>query len=148
MSPPVDPASVKLAIETGGVAFRNPVLTASGTFGYGREFEGLTDLRALGGLVTKGISPAPRFGNATPRICETASGMLNSIGLENVGVEGFRTEKLPYLSRAGTKVIVNFFGVTFDEYVACGEALSATSRDHAVSDCVGRRCPPQSVTML
>jgi len=114
-----------LQIETGGLAFRNPILTASGTFGYGREFETLTDLTALGGLVTKGISPKPRFGNATPRICETASGMLNSIGLENVGVEGFRSEKLPYLSKAGTKVIVNFFGVTFDEYVACGEALSA-----------------------
>ena len=114
-----------LQIETGGLSFRNPILTASGTFGYGREFEALTDLTALGGLVTKGISPKPRFGNATPRICETASGMLNSIGLENVGVEGFRTEKLPYLSKAGTKVIVNFFGVTFDEYVACGEALSA-----------------------
>ena len=114
-----------LQIETGGLSFRNPILTASGTFGYGREFESLTDLTAIGGLVTKGISPKPRFGNATPRICETASGMLNSIGLENVGVEGFRTEKLPYLSKAGTKVIVNFFGVTFDEYVACGEALSA-----------------------
>ena len=88
---------VNLAIETGGISFRNPVLTASGTFGYGKEFEGLTDLGALGGLVTKGISPKPRFGNATPRICETASGMLNSIGLENVGVEGFERDKLPYL---------------------------------------------------
>ena len=123
MSPPIDPTTVKLAIETGGVAFRNPVLTASGTFGYGREFEGLTDLRALGGLVTKGISPAPRFGNATPRICETASGMLNSIGLENVGVEGFERDKLPYLRQCGTRVLVNFFGATFDEYVACGAGL-------------------------
>ena len=123
MSAPLDPASVNLAIETGGVAFRNPVLTASGTFGYGREFEGLTDLRALGGLVTKGISPAPRFGNATPRICETASGMLNSIGLENVGVEGFERDKLPYLRQCGTRVLVNFFGATFDEYVACGAGL-------------------------
>ncbi|MFL5306532.1 MAG: hypothetical protein ACJ8F1_15050, partial [Polyangia bacterium] len=78
-----------LATETGGLAFRNPVLTASGTFGYAKEFESLTDLGALGGVVTKGISPKPRFGNHTPRICETASGMLNSIGLENVGVEGF-----------------------------------------------------------
>ena len=110
--PPSTPAAVKLAIETGGIAFRNPVLTASGTFGYGREFEGLTDLRALGGLVTKGISPKPRFGNATPRICETASGMLNSIGLENVGVEGFEREKLPYLRSCGTRVLVNFFGTT------------------------------------
>jgi dihydroorotate dehydrogenase (NAD+) catalytic subunit len=123
VSPALDPASVKLAIETGGIAFRNPVLTASGTFGYGREFESLTDLRALGGLVTKGISPAPRFGNATPRICETASGMLNSIGLENVGVEGFERDKLPYLRQCGTRVLVNFFGATFDEYIACGAGL-------------------------
>jgi dihydroorotate dehydrogenase (NAD+) catalytic subunit len=114
-----------LEITCGGVEFRNPILTASGTFGYGREFEGLTDVSMLGGLVTKGISPQPRFGNATPRICETASGMLNSIGLENVGVEGFRSEKLPYLRRCGARVLVNFFGVTFDDYVACGEALSA-----------------------
>ena len=116
---------VNLETTSGGVPFRNPILTASGTFGYGREFEGLTELQALGGLVTKGISPKPRFGNATPRICETASGMLNSIGLENVGVEGFRTEKLPYLIQCGTRVLVNFFGVTFDDYVACGEALAA-----------------------
>jgi dihydroorotate dehydrogenase (NAD+) catalytic subunit len=117
--------AVNLETTSGGVAFRNPILTASGTFGYGREFEGLTELQALGGLVTKGISPKPRFGNATPRICETASGMLNSIGLENVGVEGFRTEKLPYLSRCGTRVLVNFFGITFDDYVECGAALAA-----------------------
>jgi dihydroorotate dehydrogenase (NAD+) catalytic subunit len=115
----------QLALTTGGIAFKNPILTASGTFGYAREFEELTDLTAIGGLVTKGISPKPRFGNATPRICETASGMLNSIGLENVGVEGFRAEKLPYLKTAGTRIIVNFFGVTFDDYVGCGEALSA-----------------------
>jgi dihydroorotate dehydrogenase (NAD+) catalytic subunit len=114
---------VNLAIETGGIAFRNPVLTASGTFGYGKEFEGLTDLRSLGGLVTKGISPKPRFGNATPRICETAAGMLNSIGLENVGVEGFERDKLPYLRQCGTRVLVNFFGATFDEYVDCGGRL-------------------------
>jgi len=80
-------------------------------------------LPSLGGLVTKGISPKPRFGNPAPRICETAAGMLNSIGLENVGVEGFATEKLPYLRTCGTKVLVNFFGTTFDEYVGCGENL-------------------------
>jgi dihydroorotate dehydrogenase (NAD+) catalytic subunit len=118
------PAPVSLAITTGGIAFRNPVLTASGTFGYAREFDGLNDLRAIGGLVTKGISPKPRFGNKTPRICETASGMLNSIGLENVGVEGFEQEKLPYLRACGAKVLVNFFGTTFDEYVDCGERLA------------------------
>lgn len=117
-------SDVSLSITTGGVAFRNPVLTASGTFGYGQEFEGLTDLRSIGGLVTKGISPKPRFGNSTPRICETAAGMLNSIGLENVGVEGFENDKLPYLRACGTKVLVNFFGATFDEYVDCGARLA------------------------
>jgi dihydroorotate dehydrogenase (NAD+) catalytic subunit len=116
--------TVSMAITCGGIEFRNPVLTASGTFGYGREFEGLADLTAIGGLVTKGISPLPRFGNRTPRICETASGMLNSIGLENVGVEGFERDKLPYLRRCGSKVLVNFFGTTFDEYVDCGERLA------------------------
>ncbi|HEX3696249.1 MAG TPA: dihydroorotate dehydrogenase [Polyangia bacterium] len=118
---------VSLQIETGGLRFRNPILTASGTFGYGREFESLTDLSNLGGLVTKGISPLPRFGNQTPRICETASGMLNSIGLENVGVEGFEREKLPYLRTTGTRVLVNFFGTTFDEYVDCGARLARLS---------------------
>ena len=79
MSAQREPSSpVALAITTGGIEFRNPVLTASGTFGYAREFEGLCDLTAIAGLVTKGISPKPRFGNRTPRICETASGMLNS----------------------------------------------------------------------
>jgi dihydroorotate dehydrogenase (NAD+) catalytic subunit len=115
--------SVSLQIEAGGLAFRNPVLTASGTFGYAKEFESLTDLGALGGVVTKGISPKPRFGNSTPRICETASGMLNSIGLENVGVEGFERDKLPFLRACGTRVLVNFFGTTFDEYVDCGARL-------------------------
>jgi dihydroorotate dehydrogenase (NAD+) catalytic subunit len=113
----------RLATRCGGIDFKNPVLTASGTFGYGREFEGLISLPALGGLVTKGISPKPRFGNPAPRIYETAAGMLNSIGLENVGVEGFATGKLPYLRTCGTKVLVNFFGTTFDEYVSCGEEL-------------------------
>lgn len=115
---------VSIAVASGGIEFSSPILTASGCFGYGREFEGLTDLRAIGGLVTKGISPLPRFGNQRPRICETASGMLNSIGLENVGVEGFERDKLPYLRACGTKVLVNFFGTTFDEYVDCGERLA------------------------
>jgi len=108
----------------GGLEFRNPVLTASGTFGYGQEFEALLSLRGLGGLVTKGISPKPRFGNPPPRICETAAGMLNSIGLENVGVEAFARDKLPFLRSCGTRVLVNFFGTTFDEYVDCGARLA------------------------
>jgi dihydroorotate dehydrogenase (NAD+) catalytic subunit len=123
---PIDfaaPDAPVMAIYCGGIEFRNPVLTASGTFGYGKEFEGLLPLSALGGLVTKGISPNPRFGNPAPRICETASGMLNSIGLENVGVEGFAAGKLPFLRDCGTKVLVNFFGTTFDDYVDCGQRL-------------------------
>ena len=120
---PRNGTQLSLATRCGGVEFRNPVLTASGTFGYGKEFEGLLSLPSLGGLVTKGISPNPRFGNPAPRICETASGMLNSIGLENVGVEGFATQKLPFLRTCGTRVLVNFFGATFDEYVECGRSL-------------------------
>lgn len=114
----------RLATRCGGIEFRNPVLTASGTFGYGREFAPLLQLSALGGLVTKGISPNPRFGNPAPRICETASGMLNSIGLENVGVEGFAADKLPFLRTCGARVLVNFFGTTLDEYVDCGYRLA------------------------
>ena len=109
----------------GGIDLGNPVLTASGTFGYGQEFDALLSLRGLGGLVTKGISPQPRFGNPPPRICETAAGMLNSIGLENVGVEAFAREKLPFLRSCGTRVLVNFFGTTFDEYLDCGARLAA-----------------------
>jgi dihydroorotate dehydrogenase (NAD+) catalytic subunit len=122
-SSPPKGESPTLATRCGGIDFGNPVLTASGTFGYGKEFEQLIALPALGGLVTKGISPNPRFGNPPPRIYETAAGMLNSIGLENVGVEGFAKSKLPFLRACGTKVLVNFFGTTFDEYVACGDQL-------------------------
>jgi dihydroorotate dehydrogenase (NAD+) catalytic subunit len=120
---PVEPARPRLEIRCGGIEFRNPILTASGTFGYGKEFDSLMPLSSLGGLVTKGISPNPRFGNPAPRICETAAGMLNSIGLENVGVEGFATGKLPFLRTCGAKVLVNFFGTTFDDYIDCGERL-------------------------
>jgi dihydroorotate dehydrogenase (NAD+) catalytic subunit len=116
-------SGLSLAVRCGGIDFRNPVLTASGTFGYGKEFAALLPLTSLGGLVTKGISPNPRFGNPAPRICETASGMLNSIGLENVGCAGFAADKLPFLRTCGTKVLVNFFGTTFDEYVECGQRL-------------------------
>ncbi len=113
----------KMNVAFGSLALKNPIMTASGTFGYGREFDALTDVSALGGLATKGISPRPRFGNPTPRMCETASGMINSIGLENVGLDGFRTEKAPYLAACDTVSVVNFFGETFDEYVECAEGL-------------------------
>jgi dihydroorotate dehydrogenase (NAD+) catalytic subunit len=114
-----------LRVRFAGLDCVTPIWTASGTFGYGQEFAPYLDLSDLGGICTKGISPRPRGGNPLPRICETASGMINSIGLENVGVEGFREKKLPFLARSGTRVIVNFFGETVDEYVQCGAALDA-----------------------
>ncbi len=114
-----------LNVQFGALACVSPIWTASGTFGYAREFADHLELAALGGVVTKGISPLPRGGNPLPRICETASGMINSIGLENVGVQGFAEKKLPFLRQTGTHVVVNFFGETFDEYVACGAALDA-----------------------
>lgn len=120
--------NVDLGTRLGSLELRNPVLLASGTAGYGSELAELLDLAQVGGLATKGISPKPRAGNPAPRICETASGMLNSIGLENVGLEAFVRDKLPFLATCGTCVVVNFFGETFDEYVACAAGLDAAAR--------------------
>jgi dihydroorotate dehydrogenase (NAD+) catalytic subunit len=122
----------QLKVSFAGMDCASPIWTASGTFGYGQEFAPYLSLASLGGIATKGISPKPRGGNPLPRICETASGMINSIGLENVGVEGFREKKLPFLRQSGTNVIVNFFGETFDEYVACGAALDVMDGVHAL----------------
>lgn len=115
---------VRTEVDVGrGLVLRNPILTASGTFGYGLEYEPFVDLTALGGIVVKGISPAPRAGNPPPRIVETPSGMLNAIGLQNVGVERFVREKLPALRERGAVVIVNVFGSSEADYVAVVEAL-------------------------
>jgi len=122
-------SNVDMTTKFGALSLRNPIMTASGTFGYAKEFEGLTDLTALGGIATKGISPKPRFGNPVPRMCETASGMINSIGLENVGVQGYREQKAPYLAALDTAVVVNFFGETFDEYVECAAGLDAVAKE-------------------
>jgi dihydroorotate dehydrogenase (NAD+) catalytic subunit len=86
-----------LKVKLGGIELQNPVMTASGTFGYAREFEGLVDLNRLGAIIVKGLSLQPSKGNPPPRIAETSCGMLNSIGLENVGIEAFRKHKLPFL---------------------------------------------------
>lgn len=122
---PLDPASVDLRAQFGPLALPHPVMTASGCFAYGQQFADFMDLRELAGLSTKGISPDPRQGNPLPRICETASGMLNSIGLENVGVEAFLAEKLPFLAELGISVWVNFFGEDKDSYVDCARRLDA-----------------------
>ena len=106
-----------LSVKLGPLRLDNPVLTASGTFGYGLEFKPFLDLGRLGGLVTKGLSPKPRHGNPPPRIVETPAGMLNSIGLQNVGVDAFIADKLPELRRYRTAVVANVFGETEAEYV-------------------------------
>ena len=115
--------SVDLQVKIGSLALKNPVLTASGTFGYGREFESLVNLDRLGAIIVKGISLEPRPGNPPPRIIETACGMLNAIGLENTGVERFIQEKLPYLRNLRTPVIVNILGESVDEYSSLAASL-------------------------
>lgn len=106
-----------LSVTIGQLKLKNPILTASGTFGYGEEFSPFLDLNRLGGLVTKAITYEPRPGNPPPRITETACGMLNSIGLANVGVKRFIKEKLPFLRTLTTSVIVNVAGKTVEEFV-------------------------------
>jgi dihydroorotate dehydrogenase (NAD+) catalytic subunit len=105
-----------MRVNIGGMELQNPVLTASGTFGYAREFDHLIDLNRLGGIVVKGLSLRPTKGNPPPRIVETACGMINAIGLENVGIEGFITEKLPFLQDLSPPVIVNIYGQLEDDY--------------------------------
>jgi len=107
---------VNLSVELGGIRLKNPLLAASGTFGYGVECEGLVDLSKLGGLVTKGLYLAPREGNPPPRIVETPSGLLNAIGLQGIGIHRFVDEVLPRLARHDTAVLVNVCGSTVDEY--------------------------------
>lgn len=108
----------KLSVNIGQLALTNPILTASGTFGYGEEFSSVLNLNRLGGLVTKAVSLEPRAGNPYPRIVETACGMLNSIGLANAGVKSFINDKLPFLRTLATKVIVNIAGKTVDDFSA------------------------------
>ncbi len=117
-----------LSIKLGSLCLNNPVIAASGTFGYGLEYRSLVDLNALGGFSTKGLSLKPKAGNPVPRVIETSSGMLNSIGLENIGLEAFLSEKLPQLKNFNTRIIVNFFGDTTQEYAAMARALSDVER--------------------
>lgn len=116
-------APIDMSVAIGGLKLKNPVLTASGTFGYGVEFSDYFDVGLLGGIITKGLSLKPRRGNFSPRIFETPSGMLNAIGLENVGVDVFRDEYLPCIKKLGTAVIVNFFGESIEEYVEMASIL-------------------------
>jgi len=121
---------IDLSVTIGGIAMTNPVMTASGTFGYAREFEPLFDLNRLGGIVVKGLSLEPTHGNPPPRIVETPCGMLNAIGLENVGIAHFIKEKLPFLSRLRPPIVANIYGKTIEEYAE----LTAQIDDAAAID--------------
>ncbi len=105
-----------LSVEVAGIKMRNPIMPASGTFGYGEEYTPFLDIERIGAVVTKGLSLKPKAGNAMPRIAETIGGMLNAIGLQNVGIDAFIKDKIPFLSRFDTPTIVNFFGNTLEEY--------------------------------
>lgn len=113
-----------LGVTLGPISLPNPVMTASGTFGYGKEYEDFVNIHKLGAIVVKGISLEPRPGNPPPRIVETACGMLNAIGLQNVGVESFITKKLPYLRNMNCRIVVNILGDSIEEYCALAKRLS------------------------
>src|SRR6267378_1903639 len=120
-----DMNEVDLRIDLAGIRLNNPVIAASGTFGYGEEFERFADLRRIGGICVKGTSARPIDGNLPPRLFPTASGMLNSIGLENVGVDAFIRDKMPFLRAAGCAVFVNVFGFNEDEYAEVVDKLNS-----------------------
>lgn len=122
-----------------GLVLKNPVMSASGTFGYGEEASAYFRLSELGAVVVKGISLLPRQGNCPPRIVETPSGMLNSIGLQNVGVEAFLSDKLPFLRGEGATVVVNILGGSVDEYLAVADRLSGVEGIGALE--VNISCP-------
>ena len=119
--------NIDLSVKLGSMYFANPVIAASGTFGYGIEFAPFVDLNKLGGFCTKGLSINPKLGNRVPRMVETSSGMLNAIGLENIGLQKFLNDKLPLLDKFKTRLIVNFFGNNTLEYVEMASALSDIS---------------------
>lgn len=112
-----------LTVEIAGLKLKNPVMTASGTFGYGLEFTPFFEIERLGAVVVKGLSIRPKEGNPPPRLVETPGGMLNAIGLQNIGIDAFLSDKLPLLKEKGTTVIANFFGNSVDEYARAAEKL-------------------------
>ncbi|MDR2621357.1 MAG: dihydroorotate dehydrogenase [Dysgonamonadaceae bacterium] len=121
-----------LGIEIGGLYFKNPVLTASGTFGYGSEYSDFIDLSHLGGVIVKGTTLRPREGNSYPRMAETPAGMLNAVGLQNKGVDYFISEIYPKIKDIDTRMIVNVSGSTVEEYVACAGKINELEKIPAI----------------
>ena len=123
---------VNLAVKLGSLELKNPVLTASGTFGYGLEYADFMNLERLGGFIVKGTTLEPRQGNPYPRMAETPSGMLNAVGLQNKGVEHFAAETYPLLENLDTEVMVNVSGASIEQYAATAERLAQLPRIHAI----------------
>jgi dihydroorotate dehydrogenase (NAD+) catalytic subunit len=135
----VNVRDIKTDVKIGSLTLRNPVMAASGTFGYGEEFAEYVDYNLLGAIVAKGLSLEPRAGNPPPRIIETASGMLNAIGMENIGVQAFINEKLPFLTQFKCAVVANIYGETVEEYQKVAEILSGAKGVHALE--INISCP-------
>ena len=135
----IDPVRRRMAVSIGGLRLKNPVMTASGTFGYGDEYAPYVDLNCLGAVVVKGLSLEPRAGNPPPRIMETPCGMLNEVGLQNIGVKAFIREKLPFLRDHDVAVVANIFGESVEEYAAVAELLGRAEGVHALE--VNISCP-------
>lgn len=131
--------AIDLATNVGGIELANPVLLASGTVGYGEEISELIDLNRIGGIVLKGLSLEPVAGNPPQRIAETSGGMLNSIGLQNIGVEAFVRDKLPLLRHYETRVIANLWGRTLEEYVGVAQRLEQVDGVHGLE--LNASCP-------
>ena len=132
-------SSLQLGVRIGRLALKNPVMTASGTFGYGEEFSPFCNLNRLGAIVVKGLSLEPRLGNPPPRIMETPCGMLNAVGLQNIGVRAFLAEKMPALRRFDVAVVANIFGETIEEYGRLAEILDGADGVHGIE--VNISCP-------
>jgi dihydroorotate dehydrogenase (NAD+) catalytic subunit len=131
--------NVNLAVKIGSLKIKNPVMTASGTFGYGEEYASYVDLNQLGAIVVKGLSLKPRLGNPPPRIMETAGGILNAVGLQNIGVDVFIEEKLPFLQKHDVAVIANIYGESYLEYQKVARKLTSAKGVHALE--VNVSCP-------
>lgn len=132
----------QMEVKIAGIKLKNPVMTASGTFGYGQEYAHFVDLNKLGAMILKGITLKPKMGNSPPRVIETPSGMLNAIGLQNVGVEVLIKEKLPYLKKFNTPVIINISGNTIEEYMELARRLEEVSEAAGVAGLeVNISCP-------
>jgi dihydroorotate dehydrogenase (NAD+) catalytic subunit len=138
-SPTALPFKTDLSLELAGLRLRNPVMVASGTFGYGPEYADVVDLNRLGAIVVKGISLEPWTGNRTPRLHEVTGGLLNAIGLQNPGAEGFIATYLPFLRKYDVPVVVNIWGRAVEDYVRVAERLSSEPGIHALE--VNISCP-------